>query len=63
MTDDPYAEFENALTDLLTERDRFLDRRLRLVAARARVNKKDPRYQEAVEGALAVLDSPDLTSL
>jgi hypothetical protein len=30
MANDPYAEFETALTDLLTERDRFLERRLRL---------------------------------
>jgi hypothetical protein len=31
---DPYAEFEIALTDLLTERDRFLDRRMTFEAAR-----------------------------
>jgi hypothetical protein len=41
---DPYAEFEIALTDLLTERDKFLERRIRFAAARARVNKHDPRY-------------------
>lgn len=60
---DPYAEFEIALIDLLTERDRFLDRRTTLATARARVNKHDPRYWEAIESAFSVLDSPDLTSL
>jgi len=63
MSDDPYAEFETALTDLLTERDRFLERRLRLAAARSGVSKDDPRYRQAVESALSVLDRPDLTSL
>jgi hypothetical protein len=60
---DPYAEFENALTDLMTERDGFLTRRLKLAAARARVDKANPRYLEAIEVAFAVLDSPDLLSL
>jgi hypothetical protein len=62
MPDDPYAELETALTDLLTERDRFLERRLRLAAARS-VNKEDPRYREAVESAFSILDSLDPTSL
>jgi hypothetical protein len=31
-----YAEFENALTGLVSERDRFLYRRQTLAAARAR---------------------------
>jgi hypothetical protein len=61
--DELYTEFENALTDLMTERDGFLTRRLKLGAARARVNKNDPRYLKAVERAFAVLDSPDLLSL
>ena len=60
---DPYAEFENALTDLMTERDGFLTRRLKLAAARAHVDKADPRYLEAIEVAFSVLDSPDLLSL
>jgi hypothetical protein len=51
------------LTDLLTERDRFLERRLRLAAARSGLNKEDPRYLEAVESAFSLLDSLDLTSL
>ena len=61
--DDPYVEFEIAFTDLLTERDRFLERRLRLAAARGRVNKNHGRYWEAVERAFSVLESPDLISL
>jgi hypothetical protein len=60
---DPYAEFENSLTDLMTARDGFLTRRLKVAAARARLNKGDPRYLEAIEVAFAVLDSPDLLSL
>ena len=60
---DPYAEFENVLTDLMTERDGFLTRRLKVAAARARVDKGDPRYLAAIERAFAVLDSPDLLSL
>ena len=60
---DPYAEFEIALTDLLTERDKFLERRIRFAAARARVNEHDSRYWEAIESAFSVLDSSDLPSL
>jgi ATP-dependent Zn protease len=63
MPNDPYAEFETALTDLLTERDGFLERRIILAAARSGLNKEDPRYREAVESAFSVLDSLDLTSL
>lgn len=40
MPNDPNVEFETALTDLLTERDRFLERRLRLAAARSGLNKE-----------------------
>ena len=58
MPNDPYAEFETE-TDLLTERDKFLERRL----VRSGLNKEDPRYREAVESAFSVLDLPDLTSL
>ena len=47
----------------MTERDGFLTRRLNAAAARARLNKADPRYLEAIEVAFAVLDSPDLLSL
>jgi hypothetical protein len=61
--DDPYVEFENAFTDLLTERDRFLERRLRLAAARARVNKNHARYWKAVESAFSVLNLPDVITL
>ena len=35
MPNDPYAEFETALTDLLTERNGFLERRIILAAARS----------------------------
>jgi hypothetical protein len=48
---DSYDEFENALMDLLTEPDRFLERRLRLRAARARVNHFHGRYWQAVQRA------------
>jgi hypothetical protein len=61
--DDPYVQLEIALTDLLTERDRFIERRLALAAARARVNKHDERYWLAVEGAFSLLDSPDASRL
>jgi hypothetical protein len=57
-SDDPYAEFENALMDLLTEPDRFLERRLRLRAARARVN----HYMDATGKPFSVL-SPSWTHL
>jgi hypothetical protein len=57
---DPYDEFENALMDLLTEPDRFFERRLRLRAVRARVNHFHGRYWQAVRRAFSVLDSPEL---
>jgi hypothetical protein len=63
MPNDPYAEFETALTDLLTERDGFLERRIILAAARSAVNKEDPRYREALESSFSLLDSLHLTSL
>jgi hypothetical protein len=47
----------------MTERDGFLERRAKLVAARCRLNKEDPRYPKAVENAFSLLDSPDLASL
>jgi hypothetical protein len=60
---DPYAKFEIALTDLMTERDGFLTRRLKVAAARARLDKGDPRCLEAIEIAFAVLGSPELFGL
>jgi hypothetical protein len=62
-SDDPYVQLEIALTDLLTERDRFIERRLALAVARTRVNKTDVRYWRAVEGAFSLLDSPDVVRL
>jgi hypothetical protein len=61
--EDLYSEFAIALTDLLTERDRFLERRLRVAAARAHLDKCDARYWQAIEDALSILDSPDLMTL
>jgi hypothetical protein len=60
---DYYSEFEATLTDLLTERDGFLERRIKLAAVRASLNKNDARYSQAVERALSVLDSRDLLTL
>jgi hypothetical protein len=57
--DERYEEFERALTDVLIEREYFLERRTRLARARAAVHKRDPRYWEAVESAFSVLDSPE----
>jgi hypothetical protein len=56
--DDPYVQLEISLTDLLTESDRFIEGRLALAAARARVNKDDVRYWRAIESAFSLLDSP-----
>jgi hypothetical protein len=60
---DPYDEFRNALMDLLTEPDRFLEMCLRLRAARARVNHFHGRYRQAVQRAFSDLDSPELFGL
>ena len=57
--DERYEEFERALTDVLTEREYFLERRTRLARARAAVDKHDPRYWEAVESAFSILDSEE----
>ncbi len=51
MNDDPYREFEQALTDVLTETAYNLSRRTRLANARAAVDQNDPRYIEAVNWA------------
>lgn len=45
--DERYEEFERALTDVLIEREYFLERRTRLARARAAVHKRDPRYWES----------------
>ena len=60
---DPYVELENALTDVLTERDRFVERRIRVAVLRALTTEQDPRYQRAIEDALSVLDTPALINL
>ena len=46
MNDDPFREFEDALTDVLTETAYNLSRRVD--NARAAVDQNDPRYIEAV---------------
>ncbi len=51
MNDDPYREFEEALTDVLTETVYNLSRRTRLANARAAVDHNDPRYIETVNRA------------
>jgi hypothetical protein len=48
---DPYREFEEALTDVLTETAYNLSRRTRLANARAAVDQNDHRYIEAVNRA------------
>ena len=48
MSDDEYREFEEALTDVLTETAYSPRRRTRLANARAAVDQHDPRYIEAV---------------
>ena len=49
MSDDEYREFEEALTDVLTETAYSPRRRTRLANARAAVDQHDPRYIEAVD--------------
>ena len=51
VNDDPYREFEDALTDVLTETAYSLSRRTRLANARAAVDQNEPRYIEAVNRA------------
>jgi hypothetical protein len=51
VNDDPFREFEDALTDVLTETAYSLSRRTRLANARAAVDQNDPRYIEAVNRA------------
>ena len=51
MVADPYREFEEALTDVLTETAYNLSRRTRLANARAAVDQNDHRYIEAVNRA------------
>jgi hypothetical protein len=57
MNDDAkYREFEEALTDVLSEKEHILKRRARLATARELVDRTDPRYWEAVERAFAARD-------
>jgi hypothetical protein len=58
MIDDAalYREFEEALTEVLAEKEYSLDRRTRLAKARAVVDNRDPRYREAVDRAFLVLN-------
>ena len=55
MNDDPYREFEEALTDVLTETVYNLSRRTRLANARAAVDQNDPRYIETVNRAFLMI--------
>ena len=50
VNDDPYREFEEALTDVLTETAYNLSRRVRW-NARAAVDQNDHRYIEPVNRA------------
>jgi hypothetical protein len=57
MNDDAkYREFEEALRDVLAEKEYILKRRSRLATARGLVDRTDPRYWEAVERAFSVLE-------
>jgi hypothetical protein len=62
-SDDPYVQLEIALTDLLTERDRFIERRLALAAVRTYVNKEDVRYCRRSKPLFSLLDSSDVLRL
>jgi hypothetical protein len=42
-------ELENALTDVPTERERSVARRMRVAVLRALINRQDPRCQRAIE--------------
>jgi hypothetical protein len=57
MNDDArlYREFEEALTEVLAEKQYSLDRRTRLAKARAAVDNRDPRYVDAVDSAFILL--------
>jgi hypothetical protein len=57
MNDDArlYREFEEALTEVLAEKQYSLDRRTRLAKARAAVDNRDPRYVDAVDSAFKLL--------
>jgi len=46
-----YREFAEALMDLLTSKQDSQDRRSRLAKARASIDKRDPRYWEAIDRA------------
>jgi hypothetical protein len=50
-----YIEFEQALTEVLAEKEYSLNRRTRLAKARAAVDNQDPRYWQAVDRAFLVL--------
>jgi hypothetical protein len=54
--DAKYREFEEALTDVLAEKEYILKRRSRLATARELVDRTDPRYLEAVERAFSARD-------
>ena len=54
MVADPYREFEEALTDVLTETAYNLSRRTRFANARAAVDQNDHRYIEAVNRAFSI---------
>jgi len=54
--DAKYREFEEALTDVLAEKEYILKRRSRLATARGLVDRTDPRYWEAVERAFSARD-------
>ena len=57
MNDDAkYREFEEALTDVLAEKEYILKRRSRLATARGLVDRTDPRYWEAVDRAFSARD-------
>jgi hypothetical protein len=58
VNDDPYREFEEALTDKLTETEYSLARVSRLAKARAAVDQFDPRYIDAVNRAFSVFNAP-----
>ncbi len=52
MSDDPYREFEYALTDVLCETRYSATRRRRLKKARDAVDRNDPRDEQAIDRAL-----------
>jgi hypothetical protein len=56
MADDPYREFEEAMTDVLAEKQFGVARHTRLWKARGAVDRIDPRHKEAVYRA----ERPDM---